>query len=228
MRGTGAARRRTAFRRFRRWAWAPTCRSAPIPAEVGLDAARLQRLDRRLARWVDDGQLPGFLVTVSRHGKLVHVGRYGARNVEEGLPVDGRHPLAHLLDDQAGHLGRGDDAVRGGRLRAGRPDLEVAARVRRDPRVRRRLGDEAGHRSADGADPRPAPAHPHVRADLRLPPRPPGRRDVPGDGPRVGRPARRRLRRGVPAVGRRCRWSSSPGASGTTASPPTSWAGWSR
>ncbi len=58
------------------------------PAEVGLDAARLGRVDRRLARWVDDGQLPGFLVTVARHGKLVHVGRYGSRNVEEGLPVE--------------------------------------------------------------------------------------------------------------------------------------------
>ncbi|MDP9389903.1 MAG: beta-lactamase family protein [Actinomycetota bacterium] len=58
------------------------------PAEVGLDPARLGRVDRRLARWVDDGQLPGFLVTVARHGKLVHVGRYGSRNVEEGLPVE--------------------------------------------------------------------------------------------------------------------------------------------
>ncbi|TFV74945.1 class A beta-lactamase-related serine hydrolase [Blastococcus sp. CT_GayMR19] len=58
------------------------------PAEVGLDPARLQRVDRRLSRWVDDGQLPGFLVTVARHGKLVHVGRSGSRNVEEGLPVE--------------------------------------------------------------------------------------------------------------------------------------------
>src|SRR3954469_3654831 len=58
------------------------------PAEVGLDPARLQRIDRRLARWVDDGQLPGFLVTVARHGKLVHVGRRGLRNVEDGLPVE--------------------------------------------------------------------------------------------------------------------------------------------
>ena len=57
------------------------------PAEVGLDAARLQRLDRRLARWVDEGQLPGFLVTVARHGHLVHVGRYGHRDVEAGRPV---------------------------------------------------------------------------------------------------------------------------------------------
>ncbi len=58
------------------------------PAEVGLDGARLQRLDRRLSRWVDDGQLPGFLVTVSRHGRLAHVGRYGLRDVERGLPVE--------------------------------------------------------------------------------------------------------------------------------------------
>ncbi|MEX5719785.1 serine hydrolase domain-containing protein [Geodermatophilus maliterrae] len=58
------------------------------PAEVGLDPARLARLDRRLARWVDDGQLPGFLVTVSRRGRLAHVGRAGSRNVEEGLPVE--------------------------------------------------------------------------------------------------------------------------------------------
>jgi CubicO group peptidase (beta-lactamase class C family) len=58
------------------------------PAEVGLDPARLARLDRRLARWVDDGQLPGFLVTVARHGELAHVGTYGSRNVEESLPVE--------------------------------------------------------------------------------------------------------------------------------------------
>ena len=57
------------------------------PGEVGMDAARLARLDRRLARWVDEGQLPGFLVTVARHGELVHVGRYGHRDVEAGLPV---------------------------------------------------------------------------------------------------------------------------------------------
>jgi CubicO group peptidase (beta-lactamase class C family) len=58
------------------------------PAEVGFDPVRLDRIDRRLARFVDEGQLPGFLVTVARHGSLVHLGSYGARNVEEGLPVE--------------------------------------------------------------------------------------------------------------------------------------------
>jgi CubicO group peptidase (beta-lactamase class C family) len=58
------------------------------PAEVGFDPSRLGRIDRRLARWVDAGQMPGFLVTVARHGKLVHVGRQGLRDVENGLPVE--------------------------------------------------------------------------------------------------------------------------------------------
>lgn len=57
------------------------------PAAAGLDATRLARLDARLARWVDEGQLPGFLVTVARHGDLVHVGSHGHRDVEAGLPV---------------------------------------------------------------------------------------------------------------------------------------------
>ncbi|MGY1604041.1 serine hydrolase domain-containing protein [Geodermatophilus sp. SYSU D00815] len=58
------------------------------PAEVGFDPARLGRLDRRLARWVDEGRMPGYLVTVSRHGRLVHVGTGGRRDVEAGLPVE--------------------------------------------------------------------------------------------------------------------------------------------
>jgi CubicO group peptidase (beta-lactamase class C family) len=58
------------------------------PAEVGLDAERLRRIDTRLARYVDEGKLPGWLVTVSRHGKLVHVGSGGLRDREAGLPVE--------------------------------------------------------------------------------------------------------------------------------------------
>ncbi|MGY1712670.1 serine hydrolase domain-containing protein [Geodermatophilus sp. SYSU D00758] len=58
------------------------------PAEVGFDPARLERLDRRLARYVDEGRMPGSLVTVARHGRLVHMSTYGARDVERGLPVE--------------------------------------------------------------------------------------------------------------------------------------------
>jgi CubicO group peptidase (beta-lactamase class C family) len=58
------------------------------PEEVGLDPARLERLDRKMQRYVDDGLLPGFLVTVARHGRLAHVGVGGHRHVEDGLPVE--------------------------------------------------------------------------------------------------------------------------------------------
>jgi CubicO group peptidase (beta-lactamase class C family) len=58
------------------------------PAEVGLDPERLDRLDRHFRRYVDDGRLPGWLITVSRRGRLAHVSCYGSRDLEAGLPVE--------------------------------------------------------------------------------------------------------------------------------------------
>jgi CubicO group peptidase (beta-lactamase class C family) len=58
------------------------------PAEVGFDPARLDRVDRHFRRYVDDGRLPGWLLIVSRHGRLAHVSGYGARDMEAGLPVE--------------------------------------------------------------------------------------------------------------------------------------------
>src|SRR3984893_18601536 len=58
------------------------------PAEVGLDPARLERVDRHFRRYVDDGRLPGWLLVVSRHGRLANVSSYGARDMEAGLPVE--------------------------------------------------------------------------------------------------------------------------------------------
>ncbi|MFB9929838.1 serine hydrolase domain-containing protein [Amycolatopsis halotolerans] len=58
------------------------------PADAGFDGARLRRIDRHFARYVDDGLLPGFLAVVSRHGRIVHVASHGARDVEAGAPVE--------------------------------------------------------------------------------------------------------------------------------------------
>src|SRR5580693_8792238 len=58
------------------------------PAEVGFDPARLDRIDRHFARYVDEQKLAGWLVTVARHGKLAHVSCYGSRDIEAGLPVE--------------------------------------------------------------------------------------------------------------------------------------------
>jgi len=52
------------------------------PAEVGLDQGRLDRIDRHFARYVDDGRLPGWQLTVSRRGRLAHVSGYGLRDIE--------------------------------------------------------------------------------------------------------------------------------------------------
>jgi CubicO group peptidase (beta-lactamase class C family) len=57
-------------------------------AEAGFDLERLQRIDRHFARYVDDGRLPGWLLTVSRHGRLAYVSRHGARDIEAGLAVE--------------------------------------------------------------------------------------------------------------------------------------------
>jgi CubicO group peptidase (beta-lactamase class C family) len=57
------------------------------PTEAGFAADRLHRLDDNFARYVDDGLLAGWLLTISRHGKLAYVSRYGHRNKEAGLEV---------------------------------------------------------------------------------------------------------------------------------------------
>ncbi len=56
--------------------------------EVGLDAARLARIDRHFCRYVDDGRLPGWLILVSRRGQVAHLGRYGMRDRDLSLPVE--------------------------------------------------------------------------------------------------------------------------------------------
>jgi CubicO group peptidase (beta-lactamase class C family) len=58
------------------------------PAEVGMDADRLARIDRHLARYVDDGRLAGCQVVVTRHGRTVHASVLGSRDLEAGLPVE--------------------------------------------------------------------------------------------------------------------------------------------
>jgi CubicO group peptidase (beta-lactamase class C family) len=57
------------------------------PAQAGLDAERLKRIDAHFAGYVADGRLPGWLLTINRHGRLAHVARCGSRDLEAGLPA---------------------------------------------------------------------------------------------------------------------------------------------
>ncbi|MCU1502615.1 MAG: serine hydrolase, partial [Ilumatobacteraceae bacterium] len=58
------------------------------PGEVGLDADRLARIDRHFQRYIDDGRLPGWLISVARHGKIAHLSTSGHRDVEAQAPVE--------------------------------------------------------------------------------------------------------------------------------------------
>jgi CubicO group peptidase (beta-lactamase class C family) len=57
------------------------------PAEAGFSAPRLRRLDEHFARYVDDGRLAGWLLSISRHGAIVHVSSYGYADREQCRPV---------------------------------------------------------------------------------------------------------------------------------------------
>ncbi|MFF6994731.1 serine hydrolase domain-containing protein [Streptomyces sp. NPDC008313] len=58
------------------------------PGEAGLDPGVLSRLDEHLTRLVDTGRLPGYLVSVARHGRVAHLTTYGFRDREARLPVE--------------------------------------------------------------------------------------------------------------------------------------------
>ncbi len=56
--------------------------------EVGFDAGRLERIDRHFGRYVEEGQLPGWLIVVTRGGRVVHMSTRGHADVEAGRPVE--------------------------------------------------------------------------------------------------------------------------------------------
>jgi CubicO group peptidase (beta-lactamase class C family) len=58
------------------------------PASLGFDPSRLQRIDDRFRRYVDDGRLAGWQVVVTRRGHIVHSSEAGRRDEEAGLPVE--------------------------------------------------------------------------------------------------------------------------------------------
>jgi CubicO group peptidase (beta-lactamase class C family) len=66
----------------------PVLRVDADPVEMGMDPARLERLDRHFRRYLDDGRLPGWLIAVVRHGRVVHLGTAGRRDIEADLPVE--------------------------------------------------------------------------------------------------------------------------------------------
>ena len=54
----------------------------------GFDPTRLERIREHFERYVDDGRLPGFLVTIVRDGEEAYRAAAGHRDIEAGLPVE--------------------------------------------------------------------------------------------------------------------------------------------
>jgi CubicO group peptidase (beta-lactamase class C family) len=57
------------------------------PTEVGLNPRQLVRLDAHLARYVDEGKLPGWQIVVTRRGQVAHASVYGQADLQTGAPV---------------------------------------------------------------------------------------------------------------------------------------------
>src|SRR6516162_11167509 len=57
------------------------------PEQVGLSAARLDRVRKWMHGWVDSGRLPGLTVCVMRKGELAFAETIGKADVERGKPM---------------------------------------------------------------------------------------------------------------------------------------------
>lgn len=58
------------------------------PADAGFDRARLESIGQHFERYVEARKIPGFLVVVTRWGKVAYVGCGGFRDLENGAPVE--------------------------------------------------------------------------------------------------------------------------------------------
>jgi CubicO group peptidase (beta-lactamase class C family) len=68
------------------------------PESVGMSSERLARLDMALEREVRNGRMPGAVVAVARHGRLVHYQAYGHADRGRGtaMPLDGIFAIASM------------------------------------------------------------------------------------------------------------------------------------
>ena len=60
--------------------------SAP-PESVGLSSERLERLERTMQQYVDEGRIAGVVTLVARSGRVAHLGSYGRLDVERNAAM---------------------------------------------------------------------------------------------------------------------------------------------
>lgn len=57
------------------------------PESVGIASERLGRIAKHFQKYIDDGRLPGWQISVARHGKVVYHALAGAGDMENGVPL---------------------------------------------------------------------------------------------------------------------------------------------
>lgn len=57
------------------------------PEKVGLSTERLERIDKVMQQYVDEGRIAGAVTLVARRGKVAHLGTYGMADIEAGKPM---------------------------------------------------------------------------------------------------------------------------------------------
>lgn len=57
------------------------------PEAVGMSSERLHRVSKRMAEYIDKGQVAGAVTLIARRGKVVHFEAQGYRNREEKIPM---------------------------------------------------------------------------------------------------------------------------------------------
>jgi CubicO group peptidase (beta-lactamase class C family) len=60
---------------------------AASPESVGLSSERLERVDRVMKEYVDQGRIPGVVTLIARHGKVAQFQSYGKLDLEKNAPM---------------------------------------------------------------------------------------------------------------------------------------------
>src|SRR5258708_14938948 len=61
--------------------------AAPVPSALGMDAAKLAEIPKRMQAFVDDGTLAGAVTLVARHGQIASLEAVGRADVAGEKPM---------------------------------------------------------------------------------------------------------------------------------------------
>ncbi len=61
--------------------------SIVAPEQAGMSSAKLALVDKAMQESVDDSKIPGGIVMIARHGKVVHFKAYGKMDIEANKPM---------------------------------------------------------------------------------------------------------------------------------------------